>query len=179
MSDDETILDDVLGPPPSTPEDDEIVAGAVRPFFEERRGPGDILEKSWLHAALQCPDLDAINDAASFKKWQLRFVVLKTKFSKVLLTAHNVAIDTVNGVAVRVVEPREQTSWAQAEMADGLRRSMSKGSARLRHVNAAMLTASEKAQNADAVAQFAGLRSMMRGQIRRMGLMNGSTKGGP
>jgi hypothetical protein len=177
MSDD--TIDDVLGPPPSTPEDDEIVAGAVRKFFEERHGPGDILEWAWLHNALGVPDLDKINDVASFKRWQLRFVVLKSKFSKVLLTAHNVAIDTVIGVGVRVVEPRAQTSWAQEEMGDEFRRTLSKGSARLRHVNLAMLTASEKAQNSDALAQFAGLRTMMRGQIRRLQQMNGSAKGGP
>src|SRR3954447_8455077 len=131
--------DDVLGPIPRSPEDATIVADAVRLFLKARFGPGDVIKWAWLYEALQVPLPESVNDADTRDRWRLRFVGLKAEFGKALLTQHEIALDTVVGVGVRWVPPGEQTGWAGKEMMSELRRTLSKSSARLNHVNQAML----------------------------------------
>jgi hypothetical protein len=165
--------DDVLGAAPDTPEDPEIVAAAVRRFLTERHVPGVVVPWSWFYQALQLPNPEGLNDIASYKRWQLRFLTLRQALEKELLTRHMVAFDTVIGEGMKFVSPNEQTTWAQTELQAEIRRTMSKGSARLRHVNIAMLSPPERAQNVDAIASFASLRAMLRSQLRQFDQLNG------
>lgn len=158
---------DIGGPAPEEPRDKGLVDEAVRQFFAERTGPNDVVTWETLCIWLGIRDPKKENDAQGFQQAQLRLLNLRKKFEQQMLVTHNVAFDTAIGQGLRFVPPTEQTQWAQLEMLAELRRALSKGSARLRHINLAALDAQQKARNMDAVAQHAALRTMFRAEVRR------------
>lgn len=168
------IMDPDLAPPErERSEDAMLVEEAVRRYFGERKGPGDILTWEWLLEALGLPDYRSANSIEAFQAGQLRFLSLRKRMERELLTQHNIAVTTVRGEGLRIVLPSEQTNWAQFEMTGELKQALSKASARLRHINLAALDAGQRAENANAIAAFSHLRSMLRSELRRAERLNG------
>jgi hypothetical protein len=170
MSDDPELAE-IAGLPDDDDETDsaytKAVAEGVRRILTMDRASGDILPWGFLLDALGLPDYRQANDVDAYERGRLRFLSLRKGMEKALLLHHNIAFRTIIGTGVQIVPPSEQTAWAAEEMNTELRRTMSKASARLRHVKVDALTAEEKTANTDALAKHATLRSMFRAQQAR------------
>ncbi len=142
---------------------------AVQQFLAIGHKPGVILSLDWLYAVfgIARPAADTRHEVA--RKAELAFLGQFDGFRNCLLIEHQIALDSVRGAGYRIVPAPEQTTWAEKDGKQELKRALKRLGLRLTHVDLAALSSDERRQNADALARFSMLRGMTQ-QAERMSL---------
>lgn len=135
---------------------------AVREFLLGDTDPGRLVTHEWLYEAFRLEQPGPTTPYEVANKAQLAFLKQFKPFEGRLLVEHKIALRSVLGAGYEVVEPGEQTQWAQRTAGHDINKTLRKTAARLLHVNRTMLTAAQRRENDDAISRLSRLRHMIR-----------------
>lgn len=113
---------------------------------------GDTVSDEWLSEALGVPMVEPDMPAATAQKLELKLLDQFTALSEYLLTEMQMALRRVKR-GYQVLQPKDQSAWAEAECRKVVARELRKAQRRLINVNATMLNAEDRTRNADALAR--------------------------
>lgn len=139
---------------------------ALKRFDDEGLSYGDTLSKPWLYAAF---GLEAPNPMTPYQDAQaveLSFLGAFSEFRQALLVERSMALKTVPHVGYTIVQPPDQTKFAQETFEREMRKAFSRADETLFNVNHAELTDAESRENTEALQHLAGLRAIMTGSRR-------------
>lgn len=141
---------------------------AVKLFFETGFGFGDLLSHEWQYRAfnIEMPGKETPLEIAERAK--LEKLRAFKEFENYLLTEKQVALRSVPGQGHEIVQPKEQTAWAEKEAAQELTRNMKKLGHRLVNVDLSELTHQERRENADALSRLSMLGNILRKKTDRL-----------
>ena len=123
---------------------------------------GDLIPMDWLMDAFGVEPASESMDALTYQKNQFRFLAALEAFKSALLDDHKMALQNVRGSGYRIVQPGEQTAWAEEEGIEEIRRGIRRMAGRLSNVKRAALTDAEQRENLDAIARLSMLKGMVR-----------------
>jgi len=136
--------------------------GAIERFQQEDFKEGDIIPFVWLYESFDIKIPDKSTSYEDGQKAQLQFVKQFDKFQESMLKDGNVALKSVRSEGYKVIPSKEQTEWAVDSGLADIGKALKKAKKRLIYTDLTKLTDREKKENNDAIAKFAGLRSMTR-----------------
>lgn len=139
---------------------------AIKAFMQERFAPGDTLTFDWLYKNFLIDRPSPTSSLADAQKAELAFLSQFKQFEETLLTEHRIALTNVRGVGHRVVPAAEQTQWAESQGLAEIRKAVRKLSDRLTNVDLVQLTASQRKENADALARMAMMAGMIKSAVQ-------------
>lgn len=134
----------------------------LRRFLAEGFERGTKIEHSWFYDAFSIDMPSPTTPLKEAEKLKLQFLSAFEEMRSALLTEHQVALASIHGFGYRVVPPEEQTTWAEREGVEQVKRSLQKMGDRMINVDLAALSGDLRKQNADALARFAMLSGMVR-----------------
>jgi hypothetical protein len=121
--------------------------------------PGDVISMDWLHTHFKIsrPIHGSFED---YQKYQFSFLEAIDGFKNELLESHQTAIANIRGEGYRVLQPKEQTEFAETSFKKGLKKCAIKSVAILTHTKYDALDDNERKANADAKGRIAAIFAM-------------------
>lgn len=138
---------------------------AAQELFSGKFGFGDMVTHDELNEALSMPE--PTGTAEEYKAWALARMQQLDALSQWLLETHNMCLASVHGQGYRIVQPHEQTEYAQETGMKLVRRELGKMARRLYYVDRSKLTHEQARVNADAMARAAFLKQQI-GKAERL-----------
>jgi hypothetical protein len=139
---------------------------------------GELLSHEWLHAAL---GLEMPRDGMTVKQIdaaRVSYLNQVERFRRCLLCEHKIDIASKRGLGYVLVKPEDQTGLANKDGGRALRKTLWAWCERLVNVNLSLLTAEQRAQNAQALCNAANLARAALGN-NRLDRLLGSDEQGP
>lgn len=129
---------------------------------------GEILSHAdaWAMVGLEYPDPSVPWQAA--QEAQLQFVQRWDIFRQALLAERQIDLQSVRGKGYAVVPPDEQVAQAAKDTRRALQSKLTRGIARIEHVDLARLSDEEKAARVDAMGRLEQLKSAVRKKRDRL-----------
>lgn len=135
---------------------------AIQDFIDAKFSPGDTVTHDWLYEHFRIDRPRPATPLEIAQKAELQFLSSFKAFEECLLEDYQIALASVRGVGYKLVPPKEQTAWAEKDGYGEIRRAYRRLGSRLSNVDMAQLTVDERKQNADAMARFAMLKTMVK-----------------
>jgi hypothetical protein len=121
--------------------------------------PGDMISMAWLHYQfkIQKPTECTFDE---YQKYQFAFLEAIDGFKNELLEDYQMAIANVRGEGYRVLQPKEQTGYAENKFKKELKKCASKAVSLLTHTKLDALDDNDRRENADAKCRVAAIFAM-------------------
>jgi len=121
--------------------------------------PGAVISMQWLHESFKITKpMDGTFD--DFQKYQFKFLEAIDGFKNELLENHRMAIVNIRGEGYRVLQPKEQTEYAESKFKRDIKKCAFKAVSILTHTKFDALDDSERKANADAKCRIAAMYAM-------------------
>lgn len=140
---------------------------AIKAFMQARFAPGDTIDFGWLYDNFLITRPVGTTTLAEAQRAELQFLSQFKAFEDALLTEHQIALSNVRGVGYRIVPPAEQTTWAEGQGVQDVKKAIRKLGDRLTNVDLVQLTAEGRKENADALARLAMLSGMVKRTVEK------------
>jgi len=138
---------------------------AVKDFFDEGFGEGDVVSKSWLEMHFGMEPIAGPMTAEDFQERQFEWLRNMEAFRAELLENHQIFLSVVFGEGYRVVPPGEQTELAQEKFEREAAKAYKRAALTLKNVRQDQLTDAQRKENMDAIAKLSMLRGMQKGAL--------------
>lgn len=132
-------------------------------FHEAVFADGDLVSHAWLYEQFECDALN--NPKITWEQAQkLRFKLLGqfVPFRKALLEQHQIMLRPEIGLGYIIILPREQTQRSYNDRMANIKRELRDMNDEMVNVRESLLTAEERRERADLLAQAGMLRRMLR-----------------
>lgn len=127
---------------------------AAAELFSGQYGYGDVIPHDVLRASLRLPEPKGRLTLAELESWRLSLVAQIDALADWLLEEKNMCLRSIQGQGYQIVEPAEQTEFAVKQGRKKIRSELRKMGRRLSFVDASVLTAEQRRENADALARL-------------------------
>ena len=128
---------------------------------------GDLITFDWLHDhfGIEKPTTGTFD---SYQSYQFDFLASLDGFRRELLETHKMATENIRGRGYRVIEPKEQTGFAEKQLSNEMKRSIRKAFSVLTNIAIDAIDDSERKRNVDAIGRVAAIHALTKNR-RKIG----------
>lgn len=120
---------------------------------------GDFISHEELNALLNMPEPKT--SLSEYKEWTVRRISQIEALSRWFLEERNMCLASVHAEGYRILQPSDQTQYAQESGMKVIRRELSKMARRIHYIDRSKLTHEQARDNANAMARAAFLKQQI------------------
>jgi hypothetical protein len=128
---------------------------------------GDAIKHEWFYAEFELDDPNDLVTYEDITKNRFEYCQLLNETYFFLARNHQMALKNRRGFGYEIIQPREQTSYAEGEAYDKIGKAIGKCQLLLNEINLSMLNDPEKVENREAICRISRLEQMYDEQRRK------------